>query len=61
MRSVTIGATGHIGTYLIPRLVEAGDEVVVVNRGQRKPYQPLLPGARFNSSSSIAAPRRPRV
>ncbi len=39
MRVVVIGATGHIGTYLIPRLVEAGHEVIAVSRGQRKPYR----------------------
>ncbi|MEF0941121.1 NAD-dependent epimerase/dehydratase family protein [Rhizobium sp. BR 362] len=37
-RAVVIGATGHVGTYLVPRLVEAGHEVVAVSRGQAKPY-----------------------
>lgn len=40
MRVVVIGGTGHVGTYLIPRLVEAGHEVVCVSRSQREPYQP---------------------
>jgi nucleoside-diphosphate-sugar epimerase len=40
MRVVVIGGSGHIGTYLVPRLVEAGHEVVVASRGQRQPYQP---------------------
>ncbi len=40
MRVVVIGATGHIGTSLIPRLVEAGHEVVALSRGRRDPYQP---------------------
>ena len=35
---VVIGATGHIGTYLIPRLVAARHEVVTVSRGAAKPY-----------------------
>jgi nucleoside-diphosphate-sugar epimerase len=39
MRIVVIGGTGHIGTYLIPMLVEAGHEVVCVSRGMRKPYR----------------------
>jgi len=39
MRVVIIGGTGHVGTYLVPRLVEAGYEVVEVSRGQRQPYQ----------------------
>jgi nucleoside-diphosphate-sugar epimerase len=39
VRATVIGATGHIGTYLIPRLVAAGHEVVAVSRGKRTPYQ----------------------
>jgi nucleoside-diphosphate-sugar epimerase len=39
MRVVVIGATGHIGTYLVPRLVRAGHEVVAVSRGERAPYR----------------------
>ncbi|MDK4740026.1 NAD-dependent epimerase/dehydratase family protein [Rhizobium sp. CNPSo 3464] len=39
-RTVVIGATGHVGTYLVPRLVEAGHEVVALSRGQAKPYSP---------------------
>jgi nucleoside-diphosphate-sugar epimerase len=39
MRIVVIGGTGHVGTYLVPRLVAAGHEVVVVTRGRREPYQ----------------------
>src|SRR6476469_6737354 len=40
MRIVVIGATGHIGTYLIPRLVAAGHEVIGLSRGKREPYNP---------------------
>jgi nucleoside-diphosphate-sugar epimerase len=29
-----------VGTYLVPRLVEAGHEVTAISRGQREPYQP---------------------
>ncbi|MBV9221106.1 MAG: NAD-dependent epimerase/dehydratase family protein [Methylobacteriaceae bacterium] len=39
-RVVVIGGSGHVGTYLVPRLVEAGFEVVCVSRGQREPYRP---------------------
>ncbi|WP_449395840.1 NAD-dependent epimerase/dehydratase family protein [Devosia riboflavina] len=39
-RIVVIGATGHIGTYLVPRLVRLGHEVVAVTRGTSKPYLP---------------------
>jgi nucleoside-diphosphate-sugar epimerase len=35
---VLIGATGHIGTYLVPRLVRGGHEVVALSRGTREPY-----------------------
>jgi nucleoside-diphosphate-sugar epimerase len=36
---VIIGGSGHVGTYLAPRLVKAGFEVISVSRGQRAPYQ----------------------
>jgi nucleoside-diphosphate-sugar epimerase len=38
MRIVVIGGSGHIGTWLVPRLVRAGHEVLVVSRGLRAPY-----------------------
>jgi nucleoside-diphosphate-sugar epimerase len=37
-RVVVIGATGHIGSYLIPRLVRGGHDVVAISRGARAPY-----------------------
>lgn len=39
MRVVVIGGTGHIGTFLVPRLVEAGYAVVNVSRSQKQPYR----------------------
>jgi len=39
MNVVVIGGTGHIGTFLIPRLVEAGHRVTVVSRQLNAPYQ----------------------
>jgi len=39
MLIVVIGGTGHIGTYLIPRLVAARHQVILVSRGERGPYQ----------------------
>jgi len=39
-RIVVIGATGHVGSYLVPRLVRAGHEVVALSRGARDPYVP---------------------
>ena len=35
---VVIGAMGHVGTYLVPRLVNAGHDVVAISRGRAKPY-----------------------
>ena len=39
MRIVIIGGSGHVGTFLVPRLVEAGHDVVSVSRGGRAPYR----------------------
>ena len=38
-RVVVIGATGHVGGYLVPRLVRAGYDVVAVSRGEASPYR----------------------
>ena len=38
VRIVIIGGTGHIGTFLIPRLVNAGHDIIVASRGKREPY-----------------------
>src|SRR5690349_13820931 len=38
MRIVVIGGSGHIGTFLVPRLVRAGHEVLNLSRGARSPY-----------------------
>ena len=38
MKVLVIGATGHIGTWLVPRLVTQGLEVIAVSRGSRQPY-----------------------
>lgn len=38
MRVVIIGGTGHIGSFLVPRLVRAGHEVIVASRRARQPY-----------------------
>ncbi|MCK5007442.1 MAG: NAD-dependent epimerase/dehydratase family protein [Spirochaetales bacterium] len=40
MKIVILGATGHVGSYMVPRLVELGHEVTAVSRGRREPYQP---------------------
>ena len=54
MRVVVIGGSGHIGTYLIPMLVEKGDEVVNITRGQSDPY---LPHAAWKSVRQVIANR----
>jgi nucleoside-diphosphate-sugar epimerase len=38
MRIVVIGGSGHIGSFLVPRLVRAGHDLVNVSRGQRSSY-----------------------
>ena len=35
---VIIGGAGHVGTYLVPRLVEAGHAVTNITRGVAQPY-----------------------
>jgi nucleoside-diphosphate-sugar epimerase len=39
MDIVVIGGTGHIGTFLVPRLVRSGHRVTVLSRGEAAPYQ----------------------
>ncbi len=39
MRAIIIGGSGHVGTYLVPRLVEASFDVINVSRQERAPYQ----------------------
>ena len=39
-RAVVIGGSGHIGTFLVPRLVLEGYDVINISRGERQPYQP---------------------
>ena len=51
---VVIGSTGHVGTFLVPRLVAAGHEVTAVSRGQREPYQPH---AAWNSVRKVTLDR----
>lgn len=53
-RVVVIGATGHIGSYLVPRLVRAGYEVVAVSRGERAPYHEAV---EWRSVETVTADR----
>ncbi len=54
MRIVIIGGSGHIGTYLVPTLVEMGHEVINLTRGQSQPY---LPNPAWDSVQSITVDR----
>ena len=38
MKIIAIGASGHIGSYLVKELVKDGHEVIAVMRGNRTPY-----------------------
>jgi nucleoside-diphosphate-sugar epimerase len=51
---VVIGGTGHIGGYLVPRLVAAGHEVTVLTRGKASPYR--TDGA-WSSVTTVVADR----
>jgi nucleoside-diphosphate-sugar epimerase len=53
-RVVVIGATGHIGTYLVPRLVDGGHEVIAVSRGNRGPYHG---GPQWDAVTRVTADR----
>ena len=53
-RVVVIGATGHIGSYLVPRLVRGGHEVIALSRGTREPYHP---SAEWSSVTKVAVDR----
>lgn len=37
-KAVVIGATGHVGTYLVPRLIRMGYAVTAISRGIAQPY-----------------------
>lgn len=40
MKVVIIGGCGHIGTYLVPKLANAGHQIINVTRGNSLPYKP---------------------
>lgn len=54
MRVIIIGGNGHIGTYLVPMLVEKGHNVVNVSRGVQAPY---LSHSAWSSVQQITADR----
>jgi uncharacterized protein YbjT (DUF2867 family) len=38
VRIVVIGGSGHVGSFLVPRLARVGQPVVNLARGVRAPY-----------------------
>jgi nucleoside-diphosphate-sugar epimerase len=38
MRIVVIGGTGHVGSFLVPRLIRNGHQVASLSRGAHQPY-----------------------
>lgn len=54
-RVVIIGGSGHVGTYLVPLLVERGYHVINVSRGSAKPYRPH---AAWKSVEQVTADRK---
>jgi nucleoside-diphosphate-sugar epimerase len=55
MRVVVVGGSGHIGTFLIPRLVRAGFDVINISRGTSAAY---VDADEWQSVRSIAADRQ---
>jgi nucleoside-diphosphate-sugar epimerase len=53
-RVAVIGATGHIGSYLVPRLIRAGHQVTALSRGRSAPYHPAV---EWDSVTRIAVDR----
>jgi nucleoside-diphosphate-sugar epimerase len=39
MKTVVLGGSGHIGSYLVPKLINAGHNVINISRGKSKPYK----------------------
>jgi nucleoside-diphosphate-sugar epimerase len=53
-RIVILGGSGHVGSYLVPALVERGHDVVNVSRGIAAPYRPHLA---WNEVENVALDR----
>ena len=52
VRVVVIGGSGHIGSYLVPHLVERDYEVINVSRGTASPYRPHRAWSRVRQISA---------
>lgn len=55
MRTIIIGGSGHIGSYLVPMLLEAGHHVINVSRQTSRPYRAA---AMWREVESIVLDRR---
>src|ERR1700728_3164375 len=55
MRVVVVGGSGHIGTFLIPRLVRAGFDVINISRGTSAAY---VDADEWQDVRSVAADRQ---
>lgn len=58
MKAVVIGAAGHIGTYLVPMLVDAGYETAAITRTMSAPYEDA-PAWHTSSKSLVGQRERP--
>jgi nucleoside-diphosphate-sugar epimerase len=54
MKVVIIGGTGHVGTFLVPRLIQAGHDVISISRKKREPY---IPHAAWKSVKQVVLDR----
>ena len=54
MRILVIGGSGHIGSFLVPRLVRAGHQVVSMSRGAATPY---TDGSEWQEVTQVTADR----
>ena len=61
MKAVVIGGCGHIGTYLVPRLVKAGYQVINVTRGRANLTCRIMPGMKWSRLSWIGRKRTKMV
>lgn len=55
MKIAVIGATGHIGSSLVPALIRRGHTVVAISRNQKRPYNE---GREWKCAEQIFAERR---
>ena len=47
MKIIVLGGTGHIGSYLIPKFIRDGHEVISVTRSDRNPYTITNPAWKY--------------